>query len=57
MSDRHTCTKDDPWTPDKGRAEHPLAIHTHDEDRGAYGYYAYYSCPICGKKFSVELAQ
>ncbi len=53
----HTCTPDDPWTVEKGRAVHPDAIYLKDVDYGDGIYCECYKCPNCGKYFEVELAQ
>lgn len=58
MSDRHICTKDDPWTPEKSRrAEHPDAEYVSEHDYGSGEYCVTYKCPHCGKRFEVELPQ
>lgn len=55
---RHTCTKDDPWTPEKStRAEHPDAVTVDERDFGGGEYCVHYKCPHCGKAFLVELSQ
>ena len=50
--ERHVCTKEDPWTPEKGdRAVHP-------EGDGCYdGCCADYLCPVCGHRWRSELPQ
>lgn len=58
--ERQICTKENPYTPDKGgRWQHPNAIEI-DEDYGkgggvADGDYVQYRCPNCGKTFWEEL--
>lgn len=57
-NDRHICTADDPWTPEKGkRAIHPDAVSGEDRDFGGGEYCVSYKCPHCGKNFYVELPQ
>ena len=57
---RQTCTKENPYSTQKGgRWEHPDAIEI-DEDYGkgggvADGDFIQYECPICLLKFWVEL--
>ena len=54
----HVCTKDDPWTPEKGTpCQHPDAVPLEDVDYGSGEYCAAYKCPHCGKYFEVELPQ
>jgi len=54
----HICTKDDPWTPDKGTpCQHPDAEYLGDRDFGLGEYCEKYLCPHCGKTFYVELPQ
>lgn len=58
MSDRHVCTKDDPWTPENGkRATHPDAVEDGQSDGYPGGDMVDYKCPHCGLEFSVELPQ
>lgn len=57
MDDRHICTKDDPWTPEKGRAIHPDAVAGDQRDGYPGGDMVDYKCPHCGREFSVELPQ
>ena len=59
MTDRFICTKETPWTKDKGRAIHPDAIYQPELDRdyGGGEYTETYKCPNCGITFEVELAQ
>jgi hypothetical protein len=53
MSDRHVCTKEDPWDESKGRATHPDATIEDDGDV----YVDTYDCPHCRKRFKVEVAE
>lgn len=53
MSDRHICTKEDPWDETKGRAVHPDRIIEDDGDV----YVDTYNCPNCGVRFKVEVAE
>lgn len=54
----HTCTKDDPWTPEKSeRAEHPDAEWLGSRDFGSGYDIDSYKCPHCGKYFEVEVPQ
>lgn len=61
MNDRkepYTCTKDAPWTPDKGTpAVHPDADYLFDRDFGGGEYCEKYRCPNCGESFYIELPQ
>lgn len=58
MSDRFICTKDQPWSPDKGRAVHPDAVQVGEQESGwPSGDTVDYRCPNCGKSFTVELPQ
>lgn len=58
MPERHQCTKDDPWTPEKGDwAAHPDAESLGDVDFGAGETCAKWRCPHCGRVFFEELAQ
>lgn len=58
MSERHTCTKEDPWTPEKGElASHPDATYLGDKDYGGGECCERYECPHCGKRFEIELPQ
>lgn len=55
---RYVCTKEDPWTPEKGkRSCHPDAKELFQEDNYPCGDLVYYECPHCGKKFTCELPQ
>lgn len=58
MTTSHTCTADDPWTPDMNcRAIHPDAISI-NEDYGWHstdGDFEDYQCPHCKTYFTVEL--
>ena len=50
---RYICTKDAPWTPDKGeRVAHPEAVEVAD-----LGECARYKCPHCGETWKEELPQ
>ena len=54
----HLCTKNNPWTPEKGsRSIHPDAQHVEDRDYGAGENCACYRCPHCGKYFEEEVPQ
>ena len=58
-SNRHICTKRDPWTAKKGKfARHPDAVVTRDADDTAFscGNKTRYHCPNCGIDFSVTEA-
>ena len=54
MSDRYICTKESPWMPDKGRAEHPDAV---DIGECSDGCCDKYRCPNCGLTFMCEVPQ
>lgn len=55
---RYTCTKENPWTPEKGkRSEHPDAVYIRDIDYGDGEYTEQYKCPNCGLTFEQEGAQ
>lgn len=48
---RYVCTKEHPWTPDKGHAIRPDAV----DDGGCYeGCCDDYRCPNCGTKWRTE---
>jgi hypothetical protein len=49
--ERHVCTAQDPWTPDKGRGAHPDAK---DAGTCSEGCCDRYRCPHCGIEFTVE---
>ena len=54
-SDRHVCTADDPWSPDKSDfASHPDAKVTRDADDTAFsvGNRTRFHCPNCGIDFA-----
>lgn len=54
MADYYVCTKDAPWTPEKGTpAQHPDA----KEVDSSCDCCAAYICPNCGLHFKVELPQ
>lgn len=59
MSDRHTCTAQDPWTAEKSkRAEHPDAKEVGEQQDGwPCGDLQDYECPHCGLYFTEELPQ
>lgn len=58
MPTRHICTKDDPWSPDKGEwATHPEAEYFGYRDFELGEYREKYHCPHCGHSFYVELPQ
>ena len=55
---RHTCTKEDPWTPEKGRfAEHPDAVELSQSDGYPGGDIVRCKCPNCKLEFEYELPQ
>jgi hypothetical protein len=55
---RFVCTKEEPWTPERGRrAAHPAAEHLRDRDYGDGESTAVYRCPYCDLTFEEELAQ
>lgn len=56
---RVICTKDSPWTPDKGtRAQHPDAAEVGEQRNGWPGGDTQdYECPHCKTRFTVELPQ
>ena len=56
-SERHLCTKEDPWTKDKGRAQHPDAKHVDDRYYEDGSGLDVYRCPHCDMEFKVELPQ
>lgn len=52
--ERFTCTKADPWTPEKGDfATHPDAV-ADEPDTCSEGCCDKYRCPTCGLRFTVE---
>ena len=55
--DRYICTKEAPWSEDKGRAIHPDAKLQYDKYNGLTGGgdYSRYECPNCGLRFWVTL--
>jgi hypothetical protein len=54
-TEMYLCTKEDPWTEEKGkRACHPDAIELYEDDDGQY---ARHECPHCKKRFWVEFPQ
>jgi len=59
MSDRHTCTKEDPWTPQKAqRAYHPDAREVGEQEDGwPAGDIVTVKCPHCGHSWRKELPQ
>jgi hypothetical protein len=54
-NDRYVCTKDHPWTSDKGRAIHPDAIYLKDKDYGDGDNVACYHCPNCDLDFEESI--
>jgi len=55
-TERHLCTADDPWTPEKSRrADHPAAKFLYTDDHWM-DTADRYECPHCGKQFWVEVA-
>jgi len=56
-NDRYVCTKDHPWTSDKGRAIHPDAIYLKDKDYGDGDNVSCYRCPNCGLDFEESIGQ
>ena len=55
MFERYTCTKENPWSKEKGRyAEHPDSVHLYDDEHDN-GVCDVLECPNCGLKFHVEL--
>jgi len=55
---RHTCTRENPWQPDMGRAVHPDVVEVGDQEDGyPGGDIQAYKCPHCGLRFKVELPQ
>lgn len=52
--DRFICTKENPWTEDKGRAQHPDAVSAGECSDSCCDYYR---CPHCGLRFTVEVPQ
>lgn len=58
MSERFICTAAEPWTPDKGRAQHPDAVEEGEQKDGwPSGDVQGYRCPHCKLYFEVELPQ
>ena len=53
-TERYVCTKENPWTKDKGMACHPDAV---DVGTCSEGCCDDYLCPWCKLKFRVENAQ
>ena len=58
MSDRYICTKENPWSEDKGMAIHPDAKLAFSEDGSSSsgGSYDRYICPNCNLRFWVTIA-
>ena len=58
MADRYICTKEEPWTEEKGRSMHPDAVKLFGEYNGLSGGgdYERYECSNCKLKFWVTLA-
>ena len=50
--DRYICTRENPWSAEKGKATHPDAVVILDE-----GDYEKCACPNCSLQFWVEIAQ
>lgn len=53
----HVCTKEDPWTKEKGWGQHPqawLIDEVYDESPGHDDYEVYY-CPYCKLEFRVTI--
>ena len=59
MTDRHICTKDDPWTKEKSaRGVHPDAHEVGEQEDGyPGGDIVTYKCPNCGVTWRTELPQ
>ena len=59
MSERHICTVEDPWTPEKGkRVIHPNAREVGEQENGwPAGDIVTFECPICGTRWKKELPQ
>jgi hypothetical protein len=54
----HTCTADDPWTPESGmRGLHPDAVESGQLEDWYGGSYIRYRCPNCGQRWKQELPQ
>jgi hypothetical protein len=53
------CTKDDPWTPDKGTPVHHHGAHEFGEQRDGWpgGNIVSMECPNCGHTWTEELPQ
>ena len=56
-TERYVCTKEVPWTKDKGRSMHPDATYLRDKDYGLGVVAAFYYCPNCNWYFEEEIAQ
>ena len=54
---RFICSKDNPWTKDKGKAIHPNAKYLKDKDYGDGECTECFKCLDCGLYFEVEIAQ
>lgn len=55
MSERFICTKDDPWTKEKGTpAQHPDAVSDGECFEGCCDRY---KCPNCGLRFTEEVPE
>lgn len=52
-NDRFICTKDNPWSPEKGkRSSHPDAKYLKDKDYGDGENVSCYKCPNCQYGFN-----
>lgn len=54
---RYICTKDNPWTADKGRSQHPDAKLIRCIDEYCGDSQDEYHCPHCGLTFKVTVPQ
>jgi len=57
--DRYVCTKDEPWSQEKGEfSAHPDAREVGEQQDGyPGGDIVTYHCPNCNLRFKVELPQ
>ena len=55
----YVCTKDAPWSPDKGTPVRHVDAHEVGEQEDGYpgGDIVTYKCPHCGKRWRAELPQ
>ena len=54
----HTCTQEDPWTPETGkRGFHPDAKPQSQKDGYPGGDIVDWHCPVCGTSWKEELPQ